>query len=96
MATDNELATESQLRHHLLFMEEAIFKALNAGVALLRGPYESSVTHLLRNVLKHVAVLQAALQRELDGVFAPDLQQGASLLLRPGHLPAQVGQEVVG
>lgn len=75
-------------------MQEAMFKAFNAGVALLRGPYESSVAHLLRDVLEHVAVLQAALQGELDAVFAPDPQQGASLLVRPGHLSAQVGQEV--
>lgn len=47
-------------------MEEAIFKALDAGVALVRGPYESLVTHLLRDVLKHVAVLQGAPQGDLD------------------------------
>ncbi len=40
-----------------------------------------------------MAVLQAAPQGELDGVLTPDLQQGASLLVRPGHLSAQVGQE---
>lgn len=74
-------------------MEKAIFKALNAGVALVCGPYESSVAHLLRDVLKHVAVLQRAPQGELDGVLTPDLQQGASLLVRPGHLSTQVSLE---
>lgn len=73
-----------------------MFKALNAGVALLRRPDESSFTHLLGDVLKHVAVLQAAPQGELDAVFTPNLQQGASLLVRPGRLFAQVGQEVAG
>lgn len=77
-------------------MEEAVFEALNAGVALLWGPYESSVAHLVGDVHKHVTVLQAASQSELDVVFTPDLQQGASLLVRPGHLSAQVGQEVSG
>lgn len=62
-------------------MEEAIFKALDAGVALVRGPYESLVTHLLRDVLEHVAVLQGAPQSDLDRVLTPDLQQGASLLV---------------
>lgn len=77
-------------------MEEAVLEAFNAGVALLWGPHEPSVLHLLRDVLEHMSVLQAALQGELDVVFAPDLQQGASLLVRPGHLSAQVGQEVAG
>lgn len=77
-------------------MEEAVFKALDAGVALLRGPNEPLVIHLLRDVLKHVAVLQAAPQVELDAVLPPDPQQGASLLVRPGHLPAHFGQEVAG
>ena len=58
-----------------------MFEALNAGVALLRGPYESSVVHLLRDVLKHMSVLQAAPQGDLDVVLAPDLQQAASLLV---------------
>lgn len=77
-------------------MEEAVFDALDAGVALLRGPDVSSVAHLLRDVLEHVAVLQAAPQGELDAVLAPDLQQGSGLPVRPGHLPAHVGQDVAG
>ena len=87
---------ESQFCHHWLFVEEAVFKALDAGVALLRGPYEPLVIHLLRDVLKHVAVLQAAPQAELDAVLPPDLQQGASLLVWPGHLSAHFSQEVAG
>lgn len=77
-------------------MEEAVLEAFNASVALLWGPHEPSVVHLLWDVLEHMSVLQAALQGELDVVLAPDLQQGASLLVRPGHLSAQVGQEVAG
>lgn len=71
-------------------MEEAVFKALDAGVALVCGPYESLVTHLLGDVLKHVAVLQGTPQGVLDGVLTPDLQQGARLLVGPRHLSAQV------
>ena len=41
-------------------MQEAMLEAFDAGVALLRGPDESSVAHLLGDVLKHVAVFQAA------------------------------------
>lgn len=77
-------------------MVEAVFKAFNAWVALLWGPYESQVIHLLRNVLKHMAVLQTAPQGDLDAVFTPDLQQGASLLVRPGRLSALVSQEAAG
>jgi len=76
-------------------MQEAVFKPLDAGVALLWGPYVSSVAHLLRDVVEHVAVLQAAPQGELHIVLPPDLQQGAGLLVRPGRLPAQV-QELAG
>lgn len=72
-------------------MVEAVFKALDAGVALVRGPHESAVVHLVGDVVEHVAVLQGAPQGELHRVLAPDAQQGASLLLRPGHLPARVG-----
>lgn len=60
-------------------MEEAVFKALDACVALLRGTDESMVAHLVRDVHKHVAVLLAAPQSQLDRVFTPDLQEGASL-----------------
>lgn len=77
-------------------MEEAGFEALYAGVALLRRPRESLGAHLLGDVIKHVAVLQAAPQGELDAVLSPNLQQDSSLLVRPRHLPARVGQEVAG
>lgn len=70
---------------------ETVFKALDAGVALVRGPHEPVVVHLLGDVLEHVAVLQGAPEGELHRVLAPDVQQGASLPLRPGHLPARVG-----
>ena len=60
-------------------MDEAIFEALDARVALLRGPDESPSAHLLGDVLKHVPVFQAALQR-------------AGLQVRPGRFPAHVGQ----
>lgn len=43
-----------------------------------------------------MSVLQAALQCELNAVLTPDLQQCASLLIRPGHLSAQVNQEAAG
>lgn len=76
-------------------MEEAVFKALNAGVALLCGPGVAPVVHLLGDVLEHVAVLQGASQSELDDVLAPDLKKGASLLLRPGRLSAHVSLEEV-
>ena len=62
-------------------MEEAVFKTLDAGVALFCGPGVAPVVHLLRDVLEHVAVLQGASQSELDNVLAPDLEKGASLLL---------------
>lgn len=62
-------------------MVEAVFKALDAGVALVGGPHESVVVHLFRDVLKHVAVLQGAPEGELHRVLAPDVQQGAGLLL---------------
>lgn len=74
-------------------MQEAIFEAFDAGVALVRGPGVPSAAHLLRDVVEHVAVLLGTFQRELHRVLAPDLQQGASLLLRPGRLPAQVRLE---
>lgn len=71
-------------------MVEAVFKALDAGVALIGGPHEPAVIHLLRDVLEHVAVLQGSPQSELDRVLTPDAQQGAGLLVRPGHLSTQV------
>lgn len=71
-------------------MVEAVFKALDAGVALIGGPHEPAVVHLLGDVLKHMAVLQGASQGELDRVLTPDVQQGAGLLVRPGHLSTQV------
>lgn len=77
-------------------MDEAVFEALDAGVALARGADEAALVHLLGDVLEHVPVLEAASQRELHAVAAPDLQQGARLVVRPRHLPAQVGQQVVG
>lgn len=78
-----------------LFMEEAIFEAFDAGVALVRGPDVPQLAHLLRDVVEHVAVLLGAFQRELHRVLAPDLQQGAGLPLRPGRLPAGVRLEEV-
>lgn len=72
-------------------MVEAVFKSLDAGVALIGGPHEPAVVHLLRDVLEHVAVLQRSPQGELDRVLTPDVQQGAGLLVRPGHFPTQVG-----
>lgn len=77
-------------------MDKAVFKALHAGVALLGGPDEAVVAQLLWDVLKHVSVLQAAPQGELDAVLAPDLQEGASLKVRPGSLSAHVCQDVAG
>lgn len=74
-------------------MEKAGFEAFDAGVALVRGPYVPAVAHLLGDVVEDVAVLLGTLQRELDGVLAPDLQQGPGLLLRPRRLPAQVRLE---
>lgn len=76
-------------------MEEAVFEALYAGVALVCGPCVPTVAHLLGNVVKHVAVLLGTFQRELDGVLAPDLQQSARLLLRPGRLSTQVSRDEV-
>lgn len=76
-------------------MEEAIFEPFDAGVALVCGPDVPSAVHLLRDVVEHVAVLLGTFERELDRVLAPDLQQGASLLLRPGRLSTQVGLEEV-
>lgn len=76
-------------------MEEAVFEPLDAGVALVGGPCVTVVAHLLRDVVKHVAVLLGTFQRELDRVLAPDLQQGASLLLRPGRLSTGVSLEEV-
>lgn len=76
-------------------MEEAVFEPFDAGVALVGGPCVTMVAHLLRDVVKHVAVLLGAFQRELDRVLAPDLQQGAGLLLRPGRLSTQVSLEEV-
>lgn len=54
-------------------MVEAVFKALDAGVALIGGPHEPAVVHLLGDVLEHVAVLQGAPQGELDRVLTPDV-----------------------
>lgn len=71
-------------------MVETVFKALDAGVALVGGPRESIVVHLLGDVFEHVAVLQGAPEGELHRVLAPDAQQGAGLMLRPGHPPARV------
>lgn len=74
-------------------MEEAVFEAFDAGVALVRGPHVPPLAHLLRDVVEHVAVLLGTFQRELHRVLAPDLQQGSGLLLRPGRLPAGVSLE---
>lgn len=43
-----------------------------------------------------MSVLQATSQRELNVVITPDLQQSPRLLVRPGHLSAQVDHEKVG
>lgn len=62
-------------------MVKTVFKALDAGVALVGGPHKSIVIHLLGDVLEHVSVLQGAPEGELHRVLAPDVQQGAGLLL---------------
>lgn len=91
--TDKAQKRRTEIINDSLFMEEAMFEPFDAGVALVCGPYVPSVAHLVRDVVEHVAVLLGTFQRELHRVLAPDLQQGASLLLRPGRLSTQVSLE---
>lgn len=88
--TEEARRKENSNNSDSLFVEEAVFEAFDAGVALVCGPHVPSAVHLLRDVVEHVAVLLRAFQRELHRALAPDLQQRAGLLLRPGRLPAQV------
>lgn len=75
----------------LLCQQVLPLEALDADPALLRGPLEAHGPQPAGNVSVDEAVSEVSIQRRLDVLLPPDVQQGPGLYVRPQEAPRRVG-----
>lgn len=71
--------------------QELPFEAFDAHPALLGRPFEAHGPQPPRNVAVHEAVTKVSIQRRLDVLIPPDVQQGPRLDVGPQEAPRRVG-----